>query len=899
VSPTTSVDSDSNDVSQKNQGSYRNNDTVSTAQPVQTPLLLAGTVNWAQTGPAGNNYAAGDVDDYFSVDLVAGQVVELEFASDPNDADVDLYIYSPSGNVIGLSDGTDSRFECVRITTPGRYVVNVYANKSASIYNLRIGAPGSGSSCANTASPAAMVPGQLLAKAKPLGAAKRSKQEGLLRAANITGAQWLGTAQGQASTSSAPVAVPHLLSVPADAEGRSVALAWLGGNSGAEARARRLSAAPSQTAGAPGSAAAASAEAEAIDLLKLSKALRASGAFQYVQPNWLHETQATVGEFPPNDRFYNLQRWHYEQINLPAAMSRITQLPAQPSQRPVVAVIDDGVMLDHPDMQPQLFSPGRAFISRVTVGDGNTASGDNTAVAANQPVFHGTHVAGTVGAATYDGIGGAGTAPMALILPLRVFPPDRPGAQSVDIINAMLYAARLPNNSGTLPSRRADVMNLSLGSSRPCDAAFQDAINQVRAAGVIVVAAAGNSGRNDVGWRVDVGSPANCSGAIAVSALDAGKRVTFYSQTGSTLKLAAPGGDTRQSTTGSGSPDGVYSAVGTFDAGGRRQPAFSQLMGTSMASPHVAGVMALMRYVNPALTVAQVDDLLAQGALSDDLGSPGRDIDFGYGLVNAGKAVDAALAASTTPPPAAPSGRVVASPSSIDFGSLRTTATLDLALNADGAESVASISSDNPAVTVVASNVDPVTRLGRYTVNVNRASLSAGTTVFPRLTITLAPARTVVVQLSITQPVVGGSTAGGNLGPLYVLLINPQTGITERSVLAVRGSTGYTWSVTGWSLPTVQITAGSDLDNDAIICQRGEACGAYPVLAPGRDLTVVTLTGNRSDLNLEVAPLAGASPQNAGAATPGRQRTAGATTATPTTMTITIPMSNTGKRSQP
>jgi hypothetical protein len=100
-------------------------------------------------------------------------------------------------------------------------------------------------------------------------------------------------------------------------------------------------------------------------------------------------------------------------------------------------------------------------------------------------------------------------------------------------------------------------------------------------------------------------------------------------------------------------------------------------------------------------------------------------------------------------------------------------------------------------------------------------------------------------------------------------------------------------------LPTVQITAGSDLDNDAIICQRGEACGAYPVLAPGRDLTVVTLTGNRSDLNLEVAPLAGASPQNAGAATPGRQRTAGATTATPTTMTITIPMSNTGKRSQP
>jgi hypothetical protein len=92
-----------------------------------------------------------------------------------------------------------------------------------------------------------------------------------------------------------------------------------------------------------------------------------------------------------------------------------------------------------------------------------------------------------------------------------------------------------------------------------------------------------------------------------------------------------------------------------------------------MAAPHVAGVMALMRYVNPQLSPAQVDTLLDAGTITDELGPTGRDVDYGFGLINARKAVDAALAALNTPPVPAPA-RVVALPSTLDFGALQTSA---------------------------------------------------------------------------------------------------------------------------------------------------------------------------------------------------------------------------------
>ena len=845
LSENAAVDSDLNDV---NQQPYAINDFPDDPQPMRTPVLLTGTVNEPLTGPDGNNYRVGDADDYFRVNLVAGQVVELEFAADPAQSDVDLYIARTDGTYIGRSIGVDSRFECVRIRTSGTYLVNVYAYRGASIYNLRIGAPGSAGACSESTLAASFDPGQLMAL-------PRLDAQGRPRAAGAAARAAAGIAAEGADR-----AGPHLLRLPADASGRARALSVLAGR-GAPDRARALA--------AGGAAAAAPAPAEApIQALKLAKRLQAAGDHVYVQPNWISERTATWGEFPPNDRGYPYQRWHYEQINLPAAMGRITGLVTKPAQRPIVAVVDDGVVLDHPDLAPQLVSAGRAFVSTSAVGDGDAASGDVRAVPADQPVFHGTHVGGTIGAATYDNLGGAGVAPMAQILPVRVFP-ARGGAALVDIVQGMLYAAGLDNRSGTRPARRADVINLSLGGSRACDAAYQDAISRVRAAGVIVVAAAGNAGNAE-----PVGTPANCSGAIAVSATDAQRRLTAYSQTGATIAVAAPGGDTSRSTTGNGEPDGVFSDLATFDGAGRRQPSFGPMQGTSMATPHVAGVMALMRYVNPALTPAQVDTLLAQGSITDDLGTAGRDTFYGFGLINARKAVDAALASLGTPLPS-PSGQVVAQPGSFDFGSFQSSATMELQATATTGETVASIASSDPAVTVQATRVDAATGLGLYAVQVDRSRWSAPGTYYPVITVRLQTGRTFTVQVTAVKTASGSVSTVADYGPVYVLLIDPDTGNTVTSVLATWSQGRYTWRATGWRKSSVMVLAGGDLDNDNYVCQRGEPCGAYPLLSTRGEGSVIRLAGDRADLNFEVTPLSGMSPQGmqaGGAGTSGVRR---------------------------
>ena len=118
--------------------------------------------------------------------------------------------------------------------------------------------------------------------------------------------------------------------------------------------------------------------------------------------------------------------------------------------------------------------------------------------------------------------------------------------------------------------------------------------------------------------------------------------------------------------------------------------------------------------------------------------------------------------------------------------------------------------------------------------------------------------------------------ARANFGPMYVLLIDPATGKVEHTLIATLSNGRYTWSKTGYAKTRVQIIAGGDLDNDDLICARGEPCGAFPLLPAGGDYTIVDLSGNRSDLNFQVAPVSGISPASAtagdGAAWPGVRR---------------------------
>lgn len=816
---TASVDSDTNDVEQAGRTA---NNSLATAQPLTAPTLAVGTVNVAGGGPEGPNRSTGDEDDMYRVALKAGQTLELEFASDPADNDVDLYVHDPAtGDVLGQSIGTN-QYECVRVLQDGDYVVDVNAYSGAAIYNLRISAPADGGDCEQTAGStgSAIIPGQLVAKPLP-GAPARAQALQLAQASGLV------LLQGDAATER-----PLLLGVSA------------------EGRARAAAAPP--------------ASGRAVrDTVHRLKRLRASGQYAYVEPNLRLRLAATpVGSFPPDDRAYPLQRWHYEMIGLPSAMDRLVALSPQPAQRPLVAVIDSGIVKDHPDLAEQIVD-GYSFVA--AAGGTNTADPDDPATPDSNGAFHGSHVAGTIGAVTFNGIGGAGVAPMAQLLPLRTFRPDG-NAALYDVLQAIFYAARLPNDAGRLPPRRADVINMSLGAQGACSAAFRDGVAQARAEGVIVVAAAGNEARNDQGRSAPVGMPANCPGVIAVGALDAGRSQAFYSNAGATLALAAPGGDVRRSTTGTGEPDGVYSTVATFDTNGARVPSYGQMMGTSMASPHVAGVMALMRFVHPGLSPADVDTLIAAGRLSDDLGAAGRDDATGYGAVNARKAVDAALELRDGTPPPAPAGEVRAAPSSIHFGSTRTGADLTLALSAAGDETVQGVTSDHPAVTVSEVQVEAATGLGTYRVGVNRAALPAGTS-YAAITVQTS-ARSFTVPVSVTKAGAGSATA--DFGRLYVLLLDAASGevLGQQAVHAASGR--YDWQLTGVTATRLHLVAGTDLDNDGVICQRGEACGAYPVLAT--PLQDIELDGSRSGLDFPVAPFGGANAQGVEAAAAGWRR---------------------------
>lgn len=831
------VDSDIND---PNYTDYRSNTEVTQAQTLMSPVTLVGSVNLLGKGDAqGRNFAKGDVYDWFRVPLAAGQVVELLVGeSEKVGNDADLCILNPSTKELGCSESVTAH-ECVRASADGDYYVVVAEVGSSSTYNLQISAPGQGSTCENVTVPiTAMVPGQLLAK--PADTARLASKGSGMSSLEVTKRAMVNA--GVERRSGIPALGIEKIQLPLQPDGGARALRALG-------------------AKAP---AAGDGEAfEALNLMLYGKSLVASGAYAWAHPNWKFEALGQpVGALPAPDEGYALQRWHYDLIKLPGAMQVLSAMSPRPSQRPLVAVIDSGLMLEHPDIAPQLISRGRSFVTGISgnSGDGDRADGDTTARDAEDNNYHGTHVAGTIGAATFDtgrDSYGAGVAPMAQLLPINVAGVDDRFA-TVDVAEGILYAAGLKNRSGQLPPRRADVISMSLGGRfpLPCPEAYKAVIQAARSAGALIVVATGNAARNDQGQAVSVSSPGNCPGVFAVSAVDAQSKLSYYAQTGPEVAFTAPGGDVRQHTNSSGKPDGVYSAWGGLQ-GNKRVPSFLGIQGTSMATPHVSGVMALMRYVKPDITEAQIRAGMEAGKLSDDLGTPGKDNSYGWGLINARKAVEYALSLQTAGPPTPANSPIVALPQSMDFGDKTTQ--LSLTLQASGQqtnEKVVSITPSSPAVQV--SPATDVAGLGGYTVTVDRAKLAEGSH-FPTLSIQLQPARTLKVQLSVMKLAAASASARGSVGPVYVLLYDPDKNELVGEATARQQSPGiYEWSYPGYLPPKVLILAGTDLDNDSFICQSGEVCGGYPMLADINRMSV-PLQGNRQDLDFTISAASGLS----------------------------------------
>ena len=344
--------------------------------------------------------------------------------------------------------------------------------------------------------------------------------------------------------------------------------------------------------------------------------------------------------FTPNDAFYN-EQWHYYEntggLNVDAAWDITNGAGA------VVAVIDTGYR-PHVDLNDNLL-PGYDMISSVTVAqDGNGRDsnaldpGDwepaNACFPGSPPSnssWHGTHVAGTVAAETNNGIGVAGVAFGAKVVPIRAL--GRCGGFLSDIADSVIWGAGGSVSGVPANANPADVLNLSLGGGGPCSFTMQSAINTARSLGATVVAAAGNSNAN-----VSNATPANCNGVVAVAATDRQGNRAFYSNFGSLVDVAAPGGET--------SPSGPNGVLSTLNSGTQGPGAdnYVYYQGTSMATPHVAGVAALMYSVNPNITPSTVESLLKSTARA----FPGSCSQCGSGIVDAAAAVAAAAPAPSS-----------------------------------------------------------------------------------------------------------------------------------------------------------------------------------------------------------------------------------------------------------
>ena len=371
----------------------------------------------------------------------------------------------------------------------------------------------------------------------------------------------------------------------------------------------------------------------------------------YAEPDMIMETLVT-----PNDPNYGSQ-WHYFApvagsygINLPAAWDKTTGAATV-----VVAVIDTGIT-NHPDLSGRTVA-GYDFIADSQIGnDGNgrdsdpsdpgdwitsaeSASGFFVGCQVRNSSWHGTHVAGTIGAASNNSVGVAGINWNAKILPVRVL--GKCGGYSSDIIDGIRWAAGLSVSGVPANANPARVINMSLGGSGACGTAYQSAINAAVSAGTTVVVAAGNSNADAVNF-----SPGNCANVITVASTNRNGGRAYYSNYGTAVEISAPGGDTS-----AGSSNGILSTLNS----GTTVPSsanYAYYQGTSMATPHVAGVVSLLLSVNPGLTPAQVTSLLQSNITPFPSGSNCTTTTCGTGILNAATTVTAAQALLNTPPAA-------------------------------------------------------------------------------------------------------------------------------------------------------------------------------------------------------------------------------------------------------
>lgn len=387
--------------------------------------------------------------------------------------------------------------------------------------------------------------------------------------------------------------------------------------------------------------------------------LRASGQFEYVEPDFIFQNQfarkprdmpaGTPGETKtgstgsagtpakpaisdPNDPLWALQ-WHFRDKGTAEGRtaggagfeSFWKSQGITGSNGVVVGVVDTGLQMNHPDISgSRNIMPGFDMVSDPRMGN----DGDGRDADPNDPgdmcdptkpgasdSFHGTHVAGTIGAAaTNNGAGVAGGAWDVRIVPVRAL--GKCGGRLSDINDSIRWAAglipaELDGGVEVWNEHPADIINLSIGLLGACPASLQDAIDAVTAEGVIVVSAAGNARMS-----TSLYAPAGCRNVVTVAASDARGQIAPYSNFGPEVMVLAPGGDLTRDDNGDGKPDGVLStkaASNCYDpvtGQGVENCFYAYEQGTSMAAPHVSAALALLKARDPGASREDIISML-------------------------------------------------------------------------------------------------------------------------------------------------------------------------------------------------------------------------------------------------------------------------------------------------
>lgn len=542
----------------------------------------------------------------------------------------------------------------------------------------------------------------------------------------------------------------------------------------------------------------------------------------------------------PNDPRWSSQ-WDMTNIGVSEAWDRIVASGITPTEVRV-AVIDDGMLYDHPDLRDAYLRDANGDIVGCDLveadfsedGDGIDGSADDpgTTDFGADGTYHGTHVGGTIAATSNNGIGISGVSgefPIKII-PVRILPgtvaAELQGVAWASGQNEAL-SAEVRQACGTLDATtRAQIFNMSYGgpgSDPTADALYAQAAN----AGIILVAASGNDGSDDPDA---LGFPASYPKMIVVGASTIDNGIAPYSNFGDILDIAGPGGSTETDLDGNGLDDSVISTVGTGLAtqGTRVTDGYKGYEGTSMATPHVAGVLALMKSVYPELTHDQAESLIAQGRMTDDAGTPGKDVFFGYGIVNAIKAVDTAISLAAVTPPPAPTAQLALAPARLNLGSAGSSQGFSVR-NTTGGTINGVLSFATPAepwLSVSASEVDG-NGLGSYIATVNRSGLEPGvykqsvSASVDSLSVSLQVEMEVLAQAAASEP---------DAGRQYVLLIDAQTDeVVDEIATTVTGGV-YSFEFTNVVPGNYLLISSTDLDGDEDVCEDHDACGGSPTL---------------------------------------------------------------------